>query len=83
MAYETDKEQLDALKAWWKENGRVVVAGLVVGLGGVLGWTSWQSYTERQAENASRLYEEIVNWAASGNYQQVEELSETLLGSLE
>ena len=79
MALDSDKEQLDELKVWWKENGRVAIAGLVLGLGGVFGWTTWQNYTTQQAENASRLYEETVNWAAAKNFQRVNELSEQLL----
>jgi predicted negative regulator of RcsB-dependent stress response len=79
VAFDSDKEQLDAFKIWWKENGRVVVTGLVLGLGGVFGWTTWQNYTTKQAESASLLYEEIVNWAAARNYGRVDELTETLL----
>jgi predicted negative regulator of RcsB-dependent stress response len=45
-----ERDQVEELQRWWKENGRVVVLGLVVGLGGVLGWTSWQSHQANQAE---------------------------------
>jgi len=79
VAFDSEKEQLDALKVWWKENGRVVVTGLVLGLGGVFGWTTWQNHTIRQAENASVMYEELVNWAAARNYDRVDELAGELL----
>jgi len=55
-----EQEELEALQKWWRENGKVVVAGVVLGLGGVFGWTSWQSYQERQATQASQLYNSIV-----------------------
>ena len=80
MVNDADKEQIDALKVWWKENGRVVVAGLVIGLGGVFGWQSWQTYTTRQAENASIVFEQMVDWAAARNYGRVDQFAETLLG---
>ena len=58
---ESDEEQLERLREWWKENGRPVVIGLVVGLGGVFGWTSWQTHTERRAERASIEYQKVAD----------------------
>lgn len=59
--YDSDKEQLEAIKKWWKENGRSITVGLVLGVGGVVGWTSWQAYSNAQAEKASIVYEQLVN----------------------
>ena len=40
--YENEDEQLRAIKEWWNENGRSVVAGVVIGVaglgGGYLNW---------------------------------------------
>ncbi|MEW8396328.1 MAG: tetratricopeptide repeat protein, partial [Candidatus Thiodiazotropha sp.] len=36
--YQTEEEQVEAIKRWWKENGTSVIAGLVIGLGGIFGW---------------------------------------------
>jgi predicted negative regulator of RcsB-dependent stress response len=58
--YDSEREQLDAIKRWWKENGQAVVIGVVLGLGGILGWRSWQSYQENQAARASAEYEQLV-----------------------
>lgn len=77
--YDSEREQLDAIKGWWKENGRVVTIGLVLGLGGVFGWTSWQSYAKTQAEQASILYEELVNWASVENYNRANEIAGNLM----
>lgn len=59
--YDSDKEQLEAIKKWWKENGRSITVGLVLGIGGVVGWTSWRAYDNAQAETASIVYEQLVN----------------------
>ncbi len=56
MSYATDEEQLEALKRWWRENGRAIIAGVVLALVGVLGWQQWNGYQERQAEAASNEY---------------------------
>lgn len=56
----TEEEQLEALKNWWKENGRSLVIGVVIAVSAVSGWQGWQSYTERQATAASWLYQNLV-----------------------
>ena len=76
---DSEQEQIDAVKAWWKENGRVITIGLVLGLGAVFGWSYWQSYATAKAESASVVYEEMVNWASVRNYTRSNELADTLM----
>ena len=76
---DSEQEQIDAIKAWWKENGRVITVGLVLGLGGVFGWSYWQSSATAKAERASVVYEAMVNWAMARNYAQSNELADTLM----
>lgn len=54
--HDTDEEQIRALKEWWNENGRSVVAGVVIGVGTLVGWKGWGVYQEQQAIEASDLY---------------------------
>jgi predicted negative regulator of RcsB-dependent stress response len=65
---DTEQEELEALKKWWAENGRVVVIGLVLGLGSVFGWTTWQSRVEASAEQLSVVYQNMVEMAASDEH---------------
>ncbi len=58
--HESERETVEALKKWWHENGRTVLAGVVLGLGGVIGWNAWQAHVAAQREEASRLYEGVV-----------------------
>lgn len=58
--YRTEEEQVEALKKWWKENGKSVVIGLVIGLGAIFGWRTWQEEQLRQAEAASEMYQQMV-----------------------
>ncbi len=67
---ETEQEELEALQKWWKENGRTVVVGLVLGLGGVFGWTAWQSRVEATAERVSVVYQSMVEMAASDDHSE-------------
>ena len=52
--YVTDDEQVERIKKWWSDNGSSVVAGLVIGIGGLMGWRYWVDYKDNQAAEASR-----------------------------
>jgi predicted negative regulator of RcsB-dependent stress response len=60
-AYDTEEQQLEEIKKWWKENGTWVVIGVTIGVGLIFGWQWWQSYTEQQAQSASVFYEQILS----------------------
>ncbi|MCG8382792.1 MAG: tetratricopeptide repeat protein [Gammaproteobacteria bacterium] len=70
--YETEEEQLEALKKWWKENGRSIMLGLLLGVLIIAGWRGWQAYQTNRAESASTLYEQMESDARAGNKQGVE-----------
>ncbi|MEJ2212627.1 MAG: tetratricopeptide repeat protein [Gammaproteobacteria bacterium] len=55
----SDEEQAEALKRWWTENGKSIIAGIVIGLGLVLGWQGWSSYQTEQSEMASMEYDRL------------------------
>nr|VFK38220.1 MAG: Putative negative regulator of RcsB-dependent stress response [Candidatus Kentron sp. TC] len=58
--YQSEQEQLESLRKWWKENGKAVIFGVLLGAAGIVGWSSWQAYSVRQAEKASLGYEKLV-----------------------
>lgn len=58
--YQTEEEQIDAIKRWWKENGKSIVLGVVLGVGGIGGYRFWQSNVAEQALLASVHFEEVV-----------------------
>lgn len=60
MNYTTDEEKVEAIKQWWRDNGTAVVLGLVVAIGSVVGFKTWQGMQESQAEQASVLYTELM-----------------------
>ncbi len=70
--YETDEEKAEAIKAWWKENGLSVAAGIALGLGAVFGWRAWMSYQDRIAQQASAAFEQLIATAQSGEVEQVQ-----------
>ena len=62
-AYETEEQQVEAIKKWWRENYKVVVAALVVGLGSILGVQLFQQNKQMTAEAASAHYSETLSAA--------------------
>lgn len=76
---DSEQEQLEALKRWWKENGTTAIVGLVVGLGGVFGWTWWQDYSRGQDEAASMLYQAQADAATAARYDAAQKAGDALL----
>jgi len=60
MFYETEEQQVEALKQWWKDNGTSVIAGVVIGLIGVFGWRAWVNHRDTVAAQASNLFDQLV-----------------------
>ncbi|PFG46243.1 putative negative regulator of RcsB-dependent stress response [Vibrio sp. ES.051] len=59
--YDTEEQQVEAIKDWWKENGKAVIIGAVVGLGGLFGWRYYQDSVIQASETASQSYTTAMN----------------------
>ena len=79
-AYLDEEEQVEALKNWWKENGRSVIAGAVLGLAAIFGWQGWQGWQRGQAEAASMLYEQMLGRLRAGDVDAAQSAGKRLLG---
>lgn len=58
--YDTEEEQVEALKRWWKENSTSTIVGLVMGIVIILGWNYWQDHKKTQAAQASAAYDQLL-----------------------
>lgn len=76
--YETEEEQVAALKGWWKENGQATLIGLGLGIAVILGWNYWQDYRREQAEQAAGLYAQLLKAQAANQTESVAKLSEQM-----
>lgn len=59
--YDTEEQQVEAIKDWWKENGKAVIIGAVVGLGGLFGWRYYQDSVIQASEAASQNYTTAIS----------------------
>ncbi|MCG6940745.1 MAG: tetratricopeptide repeat protein [Thiohalocapsa sp.] len=69
---DTDEEKVEAIKKWWKTNGVSVVAGVVIGLGAVLGWRTWVQHRTAVGQHASMAFEQLQMSANAGKTEQAE-----------
>lgn len=58
--YDTDDEQIEALKRWWRENGNSLLISLALAGAGVFGWRQWEQSQQGSAEVASELYQQVL-----------------------
>ena len=65
-----EQEQLDALKAFWKQQGNLITWVLVVVLGGLAAWNGWQYWQREQAGKAGALFEELDRAVLSGDAER-------------
>ena len=68
-----EQEQLAALKAWWKENGALVITAITLVLFAFAAWQGWNYYQRNQAVQASGLYDTVQQAARAGDLKRVRE----------
>ena len=76
---ETDDEQVEKLKRWWEENGRSVIAGIIIGVGGLFGYRYWIDLQETTAEAASAHFVQMMEGLKSSDNAVVAERADTLI----
>jgi predicted negative regulator of RcsB-dependent stress response len=56
----SEKEQIEVIRGWWRENGRYVVSGIVIGAGLLFGWNYWNNQQREAGLQASGVYESLL-----------------------
>ena len=74
-----EQEQLAALKAWWKDNGNMVMSTVSLVLIVLAAWQAWNYYQRNQAAQASALYGAVQKSAGAGDLKQVREAAGAIL----
>jgi predicted negative regulator of RcsB-dependent stress response len=77
--YLSEKEQWEAIKSWFRENGLWIVAGIAVGAAGIGGWRWWEAHVDRIGMEASGKYEQMLKAFGKGDRTE----GFVLLGDLE
>ena len=79
--YRTEEEQVEALRRWWDENGRSIIAAIVVAVAVGFGWQAYKSNDQQKQENASDLYQSMLQ--GMGQADASAELRESVIDMAE
>ncbi len=79
--YVSDEQRVEEIKKWWSENWISIIAGVVLGLGGLIGWRAWDNYHENQAKAASVYYDTLLAAATEKDEKTVVEKTAVLTDS--
>ena len=72
MAYDLEEqEQLASLKAWWKDNGTLVLATVAAAAVAFAGWRAWQAWQDGRAREAATAYEALLKGIVAGDAKVV------------
>ncbi|MDE2395565.1 MAG: tetratricopeptide repeat protein [Burkholderiales bacterium] len=66
-----EQEQLDELKAFWKQYGNLVTWTVVVALAAYAGWSGWNYWQRDQGLKAGAMYDALDQAAQAGNAERV------------
>lgn len=68
--FESEDQEIEAIKKWWKENGASLLLGLGIGVAALLGWREYLAYQTEHAAEASDLFEAVQAQATNGKLDQ-------------
>ena len=73
-----EQEQLATLKAWWHDNGNLVLGVIAAVALGIAAWQGWHWYQRHEVLQASMLYEALAKGARSGDAKAVRDAAGAL-----
>lgn len=59
MSHYDDEDQAQRVKQWWNENWKALAAGLILGLGGIVGWDQYKGHNLTRSAEAARMFEDL------------------------
>jgi predicted negative regulator of RcsB-dependent stress response len=59
--YNSEVEQIEALRKWWEENGAAVFVGIALGIGAIVGWKYYQGHVREVSASASTDYNVLMD----------------------
>ncbi|VAW49814.1 FIG00449901: hypothetical protein [hydrothermal vent metagenome] len=69
--YETEDEQVEAIKSWWKKNGTQLLSALLVIVIAISGWRYWTNSQYIDSANTSSLFEALQVNMQRGTFGEV------------
>lgn len=73
-----EQEQIDAIKDWWKENGKTVIASVIAAALAFGAVKAWQANTRSKSETAAQLFENVDKAVKDKDAKKITEAAEAL-----
>jgi predicted negative regulator of RcsB-dependent stress response len=74
-----EQEQIEALKAWWNDNGRWIIGIVLAAAIAAVGWRGWHYYQQQQSLGAATLYQQVTDQLASRDPKRINDAAEALM----
>lgn len=58
--YQTEEQQVEAIKGYWQENGNMIIAGIVLGFAGFIGFNFYKDNVLEQEVAVSDSYQTLI-----------------------
>ena len=82
MAYNLEEqEQIDALKGWWSDNGKLVMIAVIACLLTIAAFQGWRYYRAQQAERAAALFSQLEQAERASEHKKVRDIASQLIQS--
>jgi len=65
--YQTEEQQVEAIKGYWQENGNTIIAGIVLGFAGFIGFNLYQDNQLDNELSVSDSYQTLLASASKDN----------------
>lgn len=62
--YQTEEQQVEAIKSYWQENGNMIIAGIVLGFAGFIGFNLYKDNTLNNEIAVSESYQALIESSA-------------------
>jgi len=77
--YETEEQQVEAIKKWWSENYKMVVFLTIIGLGSIVAVQQWKQNQTVGAQTASMEYDHILQVVKENKDESISQQVEIML----
>jgi len=74
-----EQEQVEELKAWWKDNRNFILGALLIAVVAIGSWRGWQYYHLNQSTQAAILYSEFVRQLAGNDTGRVNDAAAAMM----
>ena len=74
-----EQEQIDEIKAWWKQYGNALLLLVVVAALTVAAVLGWRAYNDRQGLEAGELYVQLQAAVSSSENKKVQDIGATMI----